>query len=98
MAYALRDMLAAGEEINMYVPTVDDVAWAKDFLTRVHDDGFWGVPRLGIYKISHTDKTLTLVEQWGDDDYFDRDVAVFGMRGYRVVKKLARKIPVELLN
>jgi len=98
MAYALRDMLAAGEEINMYVPTVDDVAWAKNFLSRINDNGMWAVPRLGVYKVSHTKKTLTLIEQHGSDLYFDMDVAVFGVCGYKVRKKLARKIPVELLS
>lgn len=98
MLAALSDMMAAGEEINMYVPTPSDIEWATNFLRMIRDGGIWEVPRLGIYVVSHKEKTLTLVEQWGDDEYFDLDVAVFKMCGYRVVKKLAKQVPTELLN
>lgn len=98
MLCALLDMASEGEEINMYVPTPSDVAWAKNFLPMFHDGGVWGVPRLGIYKINHTDKTLTLVEQWGPDSYFDMDVAVFEMVGYKVRKRPTKLVDVEVLN
>lgn len=98
MAYALRDMLAAGEEINMYVPTAGDVKWAMGFLAAIKDGGVWDVPRLGVYLVSHTDKTLTLVEQWGDDGFFDMDVAVFGVCGYKVRKKPAKPVVAHQLN
>jgi len=80
-----------GKKTDGYIPKQSDIEWAKNLLNILKDQSTWGVPRLGTYMVNKDAKTLTLVQQWGPDRFFEMDVAVFGACGYKVSKALHSK-------
>jgi hypothetical protein len=69
-----------------YTPKSSDLQWARNLMKLTTDGAIWTAPRFGMYRIDHTNKTLTLIESWGPEEYGEMDVAVFGAIGYTVKK------------
>jgi hypothetical protein len=80
-----------------YIPRPDDIAWALQMLALLKDGGLLIFPTTRLtYEVSHTSKTLTLVNPVvlyddADSNYnttvHRRTIAVFRAVGYQVLVK-----------
>lgn len=71
-----------------FTPNEAQIAWARRLLSSLNDDAAWIVPATGqIYKVSHTNKTITLIEGDPNDHqgWHEMNKVLFAAVGYRVL-------------
>ena len=80
-----------------YVPTPSHIEWAQNLINMAANGATWGVPaNQTIYIIDKANKQIRLVE--GElDDWFDKNVILFGKIGYEVIDDRGPK-PCQHLN
>jgi hypothetical protein len=68
-----------------YKPTAEDLLWASKLLVGLREGGRWGWPDIGCtFRISHADRTLTLIDGEPPEGAMEKTAAVFEELGYEV--------------
>lgn len=78
--------------IEPYIPSRDDIHWARNILASLADGGTWGIPRSEqVYTVHHTIKELHLIRGDIDTDIgendFTKNQILFAEVGYLVLDK-----------
>jgi hypothetical protein len=77
-------------KVGPYEPTSADLVWAQGVLAIINDGGKWAFPQANlVYTISHTDRSLTLVNEPAALNRYQREMhhrthQVFARFGYSV--------------
>lgn len=74
--------------VEAFQPNPAQIQWARQLLAHLREGAAWAVPATGqIYKVSHQDKTLTLMTGDPDDEqgWHQMNKALFAKVGYQVL-------------
>ena len=84
-----KDFFPSLGDQSSWEPTQTDLNWCQNLLKTVSDNGVWGTS-MGIYKVSHKNKTLTLVAKPSgyDPGFHQRNIIAFKKLDYQVLSEL----------